>query len=325
MDTKQKIFTLFLIGVACFVIFQVWHFAKTHWLAVLADFVPHKVEVVMPTDTDGDGLSDAEESFYGTNLNNPDTDGDGYLDGEEVASGYDPRIPSPEDAKPGTINNRSAAINLTDRTNGRIVASLYEGNLNPNDPEKFDSALDGIVLNTLIDSASIFQPPSVNKSDILISYSQNREDHQKYLNELIGNIEVWIIPTQIDHIYELQDILTYTVSDNSDKYRQLVDKYYSRNKTAIKNFRSMEVPKSWVDIHLSILDLLNQYDVTYEALSYSSDDYIKVYLAMQKITALHQQSQKIAPQIIMRAKDEGLDLPDSGFIKLIEKVIGFSI
>lgn len=37
-----------------------------------------------PIDTDGDGLSDEEESQLGTNPNNPDSDNDGLLDGEEV-------------------------------------------------------------------------------------------------------------------------------------------------------------------------------------------------------------------------------------------------
>lgn len=41
-------------------------------------------------DTDGDGLSDELEAFYGTNMNNPDTDGDGYTDGDEVNNGYNP-------------------------------------------------------------------------------------------------------------------------------------------------------------------------------------------------------------------------------------------
>jgi hypothetical protein len=36
------------------------------------------------TDTDGDGLTDAEEQQLGTNPLNPDTDTDGLMDGEEV-------------------------------------------------------------------------------------------------------------------------------------------------------------------------------------------------------------------------------------------------
>lgn len=78
------------------------------------------------TDSDNDGLSDQEESTYGTDISlpdtdsdglfdreeikiyetdplNPDTDGDGYLDGDEVKSGYNPLGPGrlwPENPNP---------------------------------------------------------------------------------------------------------------------------------------------------------------------------------------------------------------------------------
>jgi len=41
-------------------------------------------------DSDGDGLTDAEEADLGTDPNNADTDGDGYSDGDEVAGYTDP-------------------------------------------------------------------------------------------------------------------------------------------------------------------------------------------------------------------------------------------
>ncbi len=41
-------------------------------------------------DTDGDQLSDVDETGLGTDPTNPDTDGDGYSDGEEVANDTDP-------------------------------------------------------------------------------------------------------------------------------------------------------------------------------------------------------------------------------------------
>lgn len=43
------------------------------------------------TDTDADGLNDAEEvRMYGTDPLNQDTDGDGFVDGVEVANGFNP-------------------------------------------------------------------------------------------------------------------------------------------------------------------------------------------------------------------------------------------
>jgi hypothetical protein len=41
-------------------------------------------------DTDGDGLPDAIEDSFDTNINKADTDGDGYGDLEEVINGYNP-------------------------------------------------------------------------------------------------------------------------------------------------------------------------------------------------------------------------------------------
>ncbi len=45
---------------------------------------------VFAEDADSDGLSDADEARYGTQIAQPDTDLDGYPDGLEVTSGYDP-------------------------------------------------------------------------------------------------------------------------------------------------------------------------------------------------------------------------------------------
>jgi len=46
-------------------------------------------------DTDGDGLTDAEEATLGTDPNNPDTDGDGLSDGAEIAAQNGSNCPDP--------------------------------------------------------------------------------------------------------------------------------------------------------------------------------------------------------------------------------------
>lgn len=46
-------------------------------------------------DTDKDGLTDAEEAVFSTQLTKPDSDGDGFLDGEELMGLFDPLQPSP--------------------------------------------------------------------------------------------------------------------------------------------------------------------------------------------------------------------------------------
>ncbi len=59
---------------------------------------PPVVEEVGPkkgTDTDSDGLTDAEELMYGSNRTNPDSDNDGFLDGVEVFHLYNPAGQAP--------------------------------------------------------------------------------------------------------------------------------------------------------------------------------------------------------------------------------------
>lgn len=46
--------------------------------------------IASSTDTDGDGLTDAEEAILGTNKDKADTDGDGYSDLAEFIKGYNP-------------------------------------------------------------------------------------------------------------------------------------------------------------------------------------------------------------------------------------------
>lgn len=56
---------------------------------------PFATDFVPGTDTDSDGLTDIEESLYGTNPQLPDSDEDGFLDGNEVFHRYNPNGTAP--------------------------------------------------------------------------------------------------------------------------------------------------------------------------------------------------------------------------------------
>lgn len=103
--------------------------------------VPAKYAVAGgPQDTDGDGLSDAEETQIGTDPRNPDTDGDGLMDGEEVKKYHtDPLNPDTDyDALTDGAEVYTYKTNPLDRdTDKGGVADgheVIEDNTNPLDP-----------------------------------------------------------------------------------------------------------------------------------------------------------------------------------------------
>lgn len=55
--------------------------------------LPNQQPGISTGDTDGDGLSNVLESFYGSNANDPDSDDDGVSDGAEIEHGQSPTGP----------------------------------------------------------------------------------------------------------------------------------------------------------------------------------------------------------------------------------------
>jgi len=64
-------------------------------------------------DTDGDGLSDGDEvKIWHTDPLNPDTDGDGYSDGNEVKNGFNP-LGSGKLFQPGSVSSTPATSTIS--------------------------------------------------------------------------------------------------------------------------------------------------------------------------------------------------------------------
>ena len=107
-------------------------------------------------DTDGDGLVDGFEEFYGTDINNPDTDGDGLGDGIEVISALDPLSvdtdgngvtdPNEDLDSDGLINLREAQLGTSLTMADTDADGLIDGaevNTHNTDPLNGDTDGDG--------------------------------------------------------------------------------------------------------------------------------------------------------------------------------------
>jgi len=99
----------------------------------------------LDTDTDDDGLNDADEEYYGTDPQNPDTDGDGILDGDELLLGTDPNVPDAacaNDSEQASIVKKPVDIILVVDTSSSMAGEIdaIEENLNTNLGEQLEAS-----------------------------------------------------------------------------------------------------------------------------------------------------------------------------------------
>ncbi len=97
-------------------------------------------------DTDGDGLSDADEVDAGTDPNDADSDDDGLGDGSEVAGGTDPNDADTDDdglSDGAEVNDHGTNPNVSD-SDGDGLSDYEEVIVHHTDPRNTDSDGDGL-------------------------------------------------------------------------------------------------------------------------------------------------------------------------------------
>lgn len=113
---------------------------------------PAEPEESIGPDSDGDGVSDEEETIYGTDINKPDTDNDGFTDFEEIfLMGTDPLKADEKDTDTDDdgltdydeVKKYGTDINSED-TDGDSLSDYEEVNTYNTDPTKEDTDEDGL-------------------------------------------------------------------------------------------------------------------------------------------------------------------------------------
>ncbi len=228
-------------------------------------------------DSDSDGLSDGEESLYGTDPRNPDTDGDGYSDGVEVKSGYNPLKAAPGDKI--AIDNNAKSTATTASTDPSLTDS-FEADFQALIDSKKGQTISTTDIKTFIDTSltsrmsvtDINDIPSIDRSQLKIKDQQYsslsdadkkqkiKDDAIKYLNQ-VSYLLISNAPTPIGSISDLDNFQTDFMSRLSDLSNPENIKYFSdmgnRLDLFLQQFNNLEVPETMVDLHIKFARLIS--------------------------------------------------------------------
>jgi hypothetical protein len=163
-------------------------------------------------DSDGDGLTDAEESLLGTDPFNADSDGDGYNDGVEVEAGYDPLKPSPGDKL--IIEDQAIKTSETKEDTSEPEVNLTEEFFEKLTSEKANE------LNILSD----YYNSNGENGDKLKELSLTTEDVQDILNLTTNQTglgdELVLIP--------LEDLDILDKANSKKEEKEQIEKYFTQ-------------------------------------------------------------------------------------------------
>ncbi|KKS13223.1 MAG: hypothetical protein UU70_C0020G0003 [Candidatus Yanofskybacteria bacterium GW2011_GWA1_41_6] len=196
-------------------------------------------------DSDQDGLTNREESYWNTDFQNPDTDGDGFLDGEEVASGHDPSKPGPDDAI-------VSAKNLTEKSSALLVSGLAEGSLKVSSI-KFDKSIDSVVDDLFYQSTINYQKTTLNNlvTEPIVTIGSDQKSVQEYLKKMNSVLALfWLDDLKgFINVLNIFQELDKTQNYKDPKFKDSIDNEVARFENQIKQLETIPTPSNWIDVH----------------------------------------------------------------------------
>lgn len=249
------------------------------------------------TDSDKDGLTDAEEVFFQTDPFNPDTDGDGFKDGEEIASGCSPVVPRPGDCVGVTS---AEPTNLTSMVSNYLAGGLYTGDLkNPGSNPNFDQNIDKIKTQVFLDFEERFAD-KISILDLKIIDDNSDGSVENYLSGVSAILDKSLLRPPQDQINEIKTALNlYTISPNQNNV--IFSDLSSLFTRVTKDLINLNVPSDWKDLHLRLANSTDRFATIYKFISDPVSDPIANVLSVEKFITEFSNAQSIINEYQVRA------------------------
>lgn len=244
------------------------------------------------TDSDKDGLSDLEESYWNTDFQDSDSDGDGFLDGEEVTSGHDPLKPGPDDLL--------AQSNLTEKITDLLIGGIYSGDLGAKaEDQTFDKALSDLSMAAITE---FYDPKVLAKTPAIRTVATTSASEEAYLNKIAQIIKQNLF-------VRLPDTPTSSELAQQKSSFLILSNQFSSTRDELLN---MDVPATWKNFHTTLIGLITRFKNNYGAVGNYDRDPIRAMIAANEIrTVLGGETKAIIQDLRNKISIAGVRLTDT--------------
>lgn len=282
-------------------------------------------------DFDQDGLSNDEETAYGTDPYNADTDNDGYSDYVEISGGYDPRKPAPGDrvvpvpAIAQSASNEGAVSeageNMTDEAGAKIAGVIQTSLAEGNDVTLAD--VDKVVQDAIAKGSESPVLPEVDMERITVKKQaykdlsddekkeQIKEDAQEYITAVsyIFAVQFPQIKSESDTepTLGMESMLSGLMSSvTSGNYAQL-EEFSTAGESVVNQLFEVEVPETLLDVHIHAIQLANYAQEIKDNVKVDTSDPLASISNLSLVQGLLVMSQEFFTDAQKRLVDLGVD------------------
>lgn len=208
-------------------------------------------------DDDNDGLSNAKEIIYGSDLKIADTDNDSYLDGDEVENGYDPLVAGSE--------------RLTGRKTQNLTIQYFrwvQEKYNINDPILQDSSIQEY-LNDYYPVISVLSDVAENK--LIVNRAADNQETISYI-ESLNSIKLPQGFLDYRELYE-KTLAGQTID---------IDGILNELNSSADQLYKLAVPEKAIEIHKKYIGIMEALKIIFADLKNTRKDPVLIKLNIKK-------------------------------------------
>lgn len=243
---------------------------------VMAPNMPAEVAAVYEKDSDGDGLADWEELFWGTDPDNPDTDGDGIPDNEAVKQ---PHLASGTGSETTSINVDTGTEALSKDLFTSFMYSVQAGktDLSPEEQER-------MVKHAIQESVPLIQAPSFTAEEV-VTVPATSENREQYVESVLKQFGFMVQNARRSNEYGALIIMMQGQKERGVEELQKVITTYKTHADVIK---TIPVPSDARSLHAELVQASLQYIHVLEGFGLMDTDPFRAVASAQTFGTAHE-------------------------------------